>query len=563
MDNNLLCKEAFYSELYAEYILETGGNIGAVQRKYAPDCISQIDSGFVTVFENQQTKGNVSFEKYGYGAVPKCYGLLDVSGVEETGALRLRRIPNFSLGGSGVLVGFIDTGIDYTNDVFINADGTTRISYIWDQTVQDGIPPEGIGYGTEYGRDEINRALESENPREVIGTDDPTYHGTFLAAIVAGNDRGEEFTGMAPKGEILMVKVKEAKQYLRDFYGISQEVACYQENDIMMGLRYLWEKSAILRKPIVICIGMGTNAGSHTGDSPLETLINRVGNLSGVCIVGAAGNETNRGHHYEGNVSFGGEEIVELDVEQEEGMTVEIWTNSIGAVGVGITSPEGEFSGQIPIRTYEQRVNFIFIPTQVAVYYERFEYYSGQEVITFRFRNLVNGIWKFHVFNVSDEEIFYNIWLPMQNFISSGTKFLRPNPDTIICAPGNAVQIITSGAYNHRAGGIFLNSSRGFTVDYRVKPDLAAPGVNVYGPVSPLRYGQRSGTSVAAAYTAGAAALLLEWGVVRKNDLSMNTKVVKRYLIQGADRAGLDVPGKVYGWGRLNVYDAFEQLRPT
>ena len=563
MDENFLCKQEFYSELYADYIIETGGNIGAIQRKYAPDCISQIDSGFITLFENQQTKGMVSFEKYGYGAVPKCYGLLDVSSIESTGALRVRRRPNFSLDGSGVLVGFVDTGIDYTNDVFINADGTTRISYIWDQTVEDGTAPEGIGYGAEYGKEKINQALTSENPRDVLWVEDPTYHGTYLAAITAGKDKGDVFTGMVPNAEILMVKVKEAKGYLREFYGISKEVACYQENDIMMGVRYLWEKAAMLRKPIVICIGMGTNAGSHTGDSPLELLINRVGNLSGVCIVGAAGNETNMAHHYAGTVEGVKEQIVEVDVEQEQGMTLEIWTNSIGAISVGITSPEGEFSGRIPIRTYEQKVDFVFIPTTVSIYYDRFEYYSGQEVITFRMDRLVKGIWKLHVINLSNEEISYNIWLPIRNFVSEKTKFLQPNPDTIVCAPGNGAQIITTGAYNHRDNSIFLNSSRGFTADSRVKPDLVAPGVNVYGPVSPLRYGERSGTSVAAAHTAGAAAMLLEWGIVRQNDLEMNTRVVKRYLIYGAKRPELEVPSKSYGWGSLDVYKAFEQLRNT
>lgn len=561
MDEIVICKEAVYSEEYADYILDTGGNIGAFRRKYAPDCIQPIDESFATIYDNVQTKGIISFEKYGYGAVPKCFGLCDTQSVEATGALQLRRRGNFELDGSGVLVGFVDTGIDYTNPLFRYADGRTRIQAIWNQQERTGNPPEGILYGTEYSKEDIDAALQSKTPRELVPVDESSYHGSFLAAIVAGNESSEnEFTGIVPRAELVVVKVKQAKQNLRQFYGIDETVPCFQENDIMMAMRYLREKAARLRKPIVILIGMGSNSGSHSGLSPIGNMINRFGNLSGICIVGAAGNETNLGHHYYGTIGGKREDVMELNVEKDTSMTVELWTDAIGALSVGIISPDGEYSGRIPIRTYEQRIEFVFHKTKIYVFYERVEYYSGEEVIILRMQGLEDGIWKITVANLEEEETQFHSWMPMREFVKN-SRFLRPDPNTLICSPGNAYQIITTAAYDYRDGSIFVNSSRGFTANLGVKPDLAAPGVEVYGPVSALRFGRRSGTSVAAAHTAGVSAMLLQWGIVQQNNLGMNTVTVKNYLIRGARRKNLVVPDQSFGWGILDIYSTFESLQ--
>ena len=560
MDQLQSCENAIYSEEYFDYILDVGGNVEAARRKYNPDCIQIIDGNLIAMYREED--GAFSFSTFGYGAVPKCYGLLESSNIEATGVFQVRERPGFSLLGSGVLVGFVDGGIDYTNELFRYSNGRTRILSIWDQTQPDGTPPPGLFYGTVYTREEIDLALECTVPLSVVPVRDTDYHGSFAAAIAVGNvSIQENFSGMAPGAELIVVKVKEAKKNLRDFYGIEEGVHCYQENDIMLGVRYLWEQSQRLRRPIVIYIGMGTNSGSHSGANLFSAMLNRFSNVSGTVVVTGAGNEGNLGHHFSNTLSGMERREIELNIEKQKSMTLEIWTDSISELRVGIIAPDGDSSGIVTLRQEEQRLEFVFYETKIYVYYERVEYYSGEEVIVLRMFGLEEGIWRIQVYNLSRNENTFQIWLPMERFVDKQTRFLQPSPDVIVCNPGNAYQIITAGAYNHRNGSIDINSSRGFTVNGAVKPDFVAPGVEVYGPVSPLGYGFRTGSCIAAAHTAGAAALLLEWAIVKGNNLAMNTVVAKNYLIRGVTESIEEAPSKSFGWGYLNIYETFASLR--
>ena len=369
-----------------------------------------------------------------------------------------------------------------------------------------------------------------------------------MAAVAAGNISEEkDFTGVAPNADIIMVKLKEAKENLRNFFGIQSGIPCYQENDIMMGIEYLRQKSRQLLRPLVICLGLGSNSGSHEGILPLGSYLNQLGSVGGICIVVAGGNENNLGHHYTGTLEGFSEEEVELDLEDGQDFTMELWTNAIGSLAIGFISPTGEFTERIPIRNYEQTIDFVFERAKIFVHYERVEYYSGKEVIAIRVRNPTEGIWRIRVYNLESERASYNIWLPMREFISDRTSFIYPAPDMTLCEPGNVNRVITVSAFNHRNNSIFLESSRGYTANNSIKPDIAAPGVEVYGPVSRLRYGERSGTSVSAAHTAGVAAMLLEWAIIGQNDFRMNTITCKYYLIRGARKENMNIPNRSFG----------------
>ena len=178
---------------------------------------------------------------------------MDQTALEVSGILKMQNQPVLALKGRGVLIGFIDTGIDYTNPAFRYSDGSSRIVRIWDQTIQDGTPPVGILYGADYTREQINAALLSENPYDLVPSRDMNGHGTFLAGVACGSEsENGDFIGAAPQSEIIMVKLKEAKQYLRDFFFVKDGVPAYQENDIMMAVSYLNGVANILNRPLVI-----------------------------------------------------------------------------------------------------------------------------------------------------------------------------------------------------------------------------------------------------------------------------------------------------------------------
>lgn len=502
----------------------------------------------------------------GYYVIPKLYGLLDTGSMEASGIPEIQNQPILALKGNGVLVGFIDTGIDYQNQVFRNLDGSSRIAAIWDQTIQSGDPPEGFLYGTEYTKQQIDEALESENPLVVVPSIDENGHGTFLAGIAAGSENEDgSFFGAAPKSMIAMVKLKPAKRYLRDFFFIKEGAEAYQENDLMAGMDYLRKLAEKLDMPLVIGIGLGTNQGSHFGLAPIEQLIRQISSVVGNIIVTAAGNETGRGHHYHGIYPSEQEyEEVEIRVgEEERGFSLEFWARAPEYYSIAIRSPSGEYTPRIVTRfTSSQVLDFVFEETKIYVDYRTVVQGEGDFLILIRFQNPTPGIWTIRVYNSLYINGNYNMWLPMYGFISPDTVFLRPSPDTTLTIPATTGNVIVASAYNHVNGGIYINSSRGYPLSNIIKPDLAAPGVNVYGPLVGNRFGRMTGTSVAAAHMAGAAALLLEWALVRDNREILTTGDAIAFFIRGASRKpGVVYPNREWGYGTLDVYQVFERIR--
>ena len=343
----------------------------------------------------------------------------------------------------------------------------------------------------------------------------------------------------------------------------------YQENDIMMGMKYLLSLARTKRLPLTILLALGTNLGSHEGTSPLAQYLDTISNFPGIITVTAAGNETGYSHHFFGTIGTDAEfEDAELRVaEGETGFTLELWSQEPELFSIGFLSPTGEQIGRIPNHTLtEQRITFVLENTVIYLNYQVAEAGTGSQLIVMRFVKPTPGIWRIRVYNSLYLRGEYHLWLPSKGFISDDTFFLRPSPDTVVTEPGNAPQTITAGAFNHRSGGIYIHSSRGYTRLGRVKPDLAAPGVNVDGPGIqgaagfPMR--AMTGTSAAAAHVAGAAANLLSWAFREDNISYMNTSVAKTYLIRGADRNPVFAyPYREWGYGTLNLYGAFLRLR--
>lgn len=394
---------------------------------------------------------------------------------------------------------------------------------------------------------------------------DPDGHGTFMASVAAGTQIPEqEFTGVAPYARIAMVKLKPAKDYLREFFFIPKSAEAFQENDIMAGLQYLNQLAQKLHMPMVVCFGLGTNMGSHTGVSHLASMLNTMTLRVGRAIVTAAGNEGNERHHYFGQMQEGQPyQNVEISVgERVEGFYVELWARAPQRFIVEIISPTGERMPSEYILSGGREYRFLFENTKVTVDYRITGILDGAQVIYMRFENPSQGLWNIRVFPEADMASVFNMWLPMKEMVSGEVFFVRSNPDTTVTVPATSIVPISVGAYDVRDNSIYLRSGRGFTPNGLVKPDLVAPGVGVFGAGQRNQFTTRDGTSVAAAITSGAVALVLEWGIVRGNYTTITNNEIKNVLIRGAARDSKRIyPNKAFGWGRLDLYQAFEDFR--
>ena len=558
-------RERITSEDYADLLITYSGDQNILQNfEDATIHIINFFNAIVHVPVGQINENIIV--RLGYSVMPSLFGLISQGSLEASGIIRLRNIPNFNLRGQGVLIGILDTGIDYTNPIFRNADNTTKIVSIWDQTIFSDNYPANTYYGTEYTREQINEALQSENPREIVPTTDEIGHGTMLAGIAAGNEVPDSgFYGVAPDAELVIVKLKPAKQYLKEFFMVPDNVPCYQENDILFALDYLSAVAVNQNRPIAICIALGTSQGAHDGRGTLSSYLSVLGINSGVGVIVAAGNEGNARRHYNGRINPSmGYDTVELSVgEGEQGFSMELWGDSPGVFSIDVQTPSGEYVPRITPRLDEKRnLSFVFEQTIIIIDYQIVESQSGDELILFRFRNPAPGIWKFNVYGKSDLNIGFNIWLPMKGFISDNTFFVRSDPYITILSLGNAQVPITTTAYNNEDDSLYLDASRGFTRIGAIKPDLAAPGVNIISPTLEQGFAAVTGTSPAAAHMSGVAALLLEWAVVLGNQTTLNTLDMKIFMIRGARRdLGQTYPNRDWGYGILDLFNIFDILR--
>lgn len=546
-----------------------------------PVCKQPVNGKYAIWYYRREDIPLSVIAEFPYSAIPKCYGLLDTTSLEVSGIIKMQNLPTLSLTGQGVFIAVIDTGIAYTDKAFRNQDGSTRIAAMWDQTArqssnaqletdtENGSYAGSVripSYGTVYTRNDINAALAGENPLEIVPERDENGHGTLLASIAGGSaSLSEEFTGAAPQSELIVVKLRPAKQYLRDFFFIPEQSEAYAENDIMAGIDFAHKLALEQNRPLVIMLGLGTNNGSHAGTGPLCEYLDSLSVLRHRAVVTAIGNEANMRHHFFGRAeSVLSPQKTEINVERDmNGFYVELWVSAPERVSVSVQSPTGEVASRVrAITGTNQKMDFLFEGTRLTVNYRDIGRSRRDQLIFMRFANAVKGIWTINVYPEYAITGNYHMWLPMQGMLESAVYFLNSNPDTTLVSPSDAEIPMTVGGYNAVGGELYLDSGRGFTSDDRVKPDFLAPAVEVTGKGLRDNYVTATGTSAAAAITAGACAQILEWAVVQENAIGINSVDIQNMLIRSAVRSpGQNYPSREYGYGKMDVYRSFELLR--
>lgn len=549
------------SEEYKEYLIDYMTEEPFFEKDLSNYCVFPIGFNQSIVYMRSDESLTGRGRNFRYNIIPKCYGLMASEELEETGVLRVRRSPQLGYRGGGTLIGVIDTGISLEDPLFLYEDGTSKVAALWDQGDQRGNRPEGFLYGTEWTNGAINEALR--NAPETLPNDE-NGHGTFLCKIAAGRET-EAFSGVAPDAELVIVKLKQAKQYLREFYSIEKDIWACQEDDVMLAVRYIINVANRLERPVSICLGIGTNLGGHNGANGLERYLSYLSLLPRISFHVAAGNEGISGHHYHGVIPRGEEyETVDFNVaEGENGFVMELWGDEPNVFSVGLISPGGENIDRIQLKLNETRT-ISFFPEDTVLEIRSFPgaAIGGSQVIRMNFHNLVPGIWKLFVYGTGNGEKPYDIWMPISNFLKEETVFLNPESEKTVTSPGNAQFAIAYAPYDVKTGSLYVRASKGFTRDGRIVPDLSAPGVAVSVPGRNRREQVMSGSSVAAAFGVGIGALLQEWAFVDGYDTFMNGQNLRTYLIQGAEKTGpYEYPNREWGYGKVNAYDTFLVMR--
>ena len=548
-----------YSEQFEEWelIIRYTGNLENIRTELGIS-IEELLGGYAIVRIPQYLISRLSdYPQIDYIEKPKSLLLEQMVGITASCVNRVR-LPDYNLRGQGTLVACLDSGVDFYHPDFQNADGTTRIDVMWDQTVP-GRPPEGFNTGSVYTASEINIALQAGRTggREVVSSFDTTGHGTAVLGIMAGNgrDSGGSIVGVAPEANIVVVKL-----------GNPNEKGFPRTTELMRAIDFSVRYAINVGKPLAINISFGNNYGAHNGDSILERYIDTISNLYRISIVSGTGNEGVTARHTSGRIAIGQREEIEIYVgDYMNAFNLQIWKHYLDEFDIVIESPIGRKIG--PLSSYA-RVQTYSLPEElISVYYSEPTPYNAEQEIYISWipqdQYVTPGIWKIYLEARRVTSGEYSMWLPVAGSTSSEVSFVKPVIFNTLLIPSTARYVISVSAYDSRNDTFASFSGRGPNVEQGIpqqiaKPDLAAPGVAINSCKNGGGYGEFSGTSFAAPFVTGAAALLMQYGIVEKNDPYLYGEKVRASLIRGARKLPFQQiqPSPLVGWGALCVSDS-------
>lgn len=502
---------------------------------------------------------------------PPLFTLNAISPVEASGAPFFNDNEYLNLDGTDVVVGILDTGIDYLNKEFMLEDDTTRIVRIFDQTI---VPEGDVSgqqlLGTEYTEEQINKAIQLSkqggDPYTIVPSKDENGHGTITAGIIGARGRNPDLRGAAPNCKFVIVKLKEASKFLLNFGGVpvnSKNV--YGEIDILLGIIYIYRLATKLKRPFVLHLPLGTNVGGHDGSSAVESIFDIQSIRVGFIPVVGTGNQGDKQTHTSGKIEKTGD-ITNIQIKvgkNQKNLNFQIYFQKPDKVEIEIISPSGEFLEKIDVKI--KRVTdykFVYEGTYVTVIYLYPDSLTGDEVAIIRFKDIREGTWNIRLYGVKIVDGRYYAWLPQRELIDPETRFLNPIQDITMTIPSTSRSVISVAYYDQNKTSIVSSSGKGYPRNGQIKPDIAAGGINatVIGPGGTTTVA--TGSSVASAVVAGCCALLLQWAVIDGNEPQVELSKMQRYIIAGATtRAGDIYPNKNWGYGMIDMQTIINSLR--
>ena len=570
MEINNICKN-YLDEDSPGYVVEYRGNFKEEISKvdYACGDIINDNLAIISVNEKDIYRLRKDVPSIVFIEARSIYVLQDIAPTDVDGIASVKTNNYLNLTGRGVIIGMIDTGIDYLNKEFIREDGTSRIIKIWDQSIQtDKV--EGFYIGTEYKNEDLNRAIQAakrgEDPYKIVPSKDEIGHGTNMAGIIGARGYNPNIKGVANGCDFLVVKLLTSLNYKKILRQNNlPEVPVYNNSEVLAAIEYLRKSAYELRRPIVIYLGVGSQNGSHDGYNITSRFITSIARLRDIVFVAGTGNSGDSEGHSTNFIRMAGEagESELLITKEMKVFSLQVWINKPNKMSLNIIAPTGEESGFIRpnIQSLDKR-QFYLLNTGVEIRCYDPESFTGHQLFALDFKGIKRGIWKIVLRGEYVTNGRYDIWLIDKRLLPEGTKFLNPNPYNTLTIPSTAGNVITVAYYDGSKKSIVASSGKGFNTNYLINPDIATEGINIL-TVSPGsdNISKVSGSSAATAIVAGACALLLQWGIVDGNDLALYSIRLRSLLIYSASREDIyEYPNENLGYGKLNLQDVFRIL---
>lgn len=554
-----------------EVIVKYHGELG--QLEMYGILVEELIAGYaiLTVPERQMEQLAV-FEQIEYVEKPKRY-YFGAQLPTENSCLYPVIYGERSLSGQNTIVAVLDSGIAFQRKDFRKADGDTRILYLWDQTLKpqgEQRAPDGFVTGVEFTAEQINQALAVSEREgvEIVPSRDVSGHGTAVTGIAAGSrintENGSIYQGIAPESDLIVVKL-----------GMPRENGFPKTTEIMRAVTYAVRKGIKLEKPLVVNLSFGNTYGSHDGSSLVERFLDNAAEIGRTVICVGAGNEGDANGHYAGFFENDNTtQVVELSVgEYERSLSIQLWKQYSDTFQIKLRAPDNTF---IVLSDSEnaRKQEFAIAQTRILVYQGEPKPYSVLQEIYFELipsdeRNYIDtGVWQLELQPLKIVTGKFDLYLPASEARSSRTGFLRSTPETTLTLPSTASKVITVGAYdaiyeqyaNFSGRGLSqVSRENSITIAGLIKPDIVAPGVDIVAPDIVGGYRTVTGTSFATPIVAGAAALLMEWGIVQDNDRYLYGEKIKAYLRAGAQplRGENVYPNEKVGFGKLCLAESF------
>lgn len=525
-----------YSDYYAEIIVPTNSQLINILENNNVKYCNTFRGGYTVIFYERNSLSLVNlFGDVAANTKESLPVLLGLMGADLNDAANITRVqrPPLDLNGNDVIVGFVDTGINYKNPEFLYDNGDNKIYSIWDMTVED-YDDENVCFGRVYNSEEINN--------QTADTSDPSGHGTNLAIQACGN------SGAAPNSTIIAVKLKKAKNYLYQDNFLSSNVEAYSSIDVILGVDYILRQADILKKPVVILLALGTNEGGHDGSSVLERYLADVAGISGIAVVVPTGNEALEAHHtYITIDTDNAYKDVEISVDDNSrGFKLWLWNEILYRTEVEVISPIGETTGRIAVKNnFSYEYKFYQSDSTVSIDYSLPVYQTIDQRTYLKISNPLSGVWRIRVYGNSNTRV--HIWLPIAAFLNANVVFNSPDPFYTATIPSTAEKLVVTGGYSISVDGVYDRSGRGPTRRNNLRPFFVSP--------------TNLNTSVSAAIAAGASALIMEWGIIKGNLYYINSITINALIINSTEKIeSSNYPSNISGYGLLNLYNVFFKI---